>query len=392
MSKFKFLETAKGSPHEIELSIEDYRAAGQEALTPTEYINRKYPTDDSVPTAFEQACARSGLFLSSDKKIGITPPKIGDVFEGKSMMGGITKNDPGSPLTPASRLLYPEFVANSIFSEMEETDGGLAGALNGVIATTTRVNGARVDRAVIDVTAPKNQDGSPPGQLALPDQLMTITTSDKQHHIPSTSIGMEISDEAARNVAIDVADIALRFHLKYSGMRRLEANIAALVQGDTDTGEAAVSLVNASTYDANVNGTSVMTQLAWLKFQATNQRIASFNTAFCDVETLDAIDSRVNKPTIDTAELINQMNVGFNVLNLTLRNMNVIVLPDGVIPANSFVAFDPSYALQKFINVSASYRAVEEFVMRRGSGLRFDIGETIVKMQPKAFTGFIIGQ
>ena len=54
--------------------------------------------------------------------------------------------------------------------------------------------------------------------------------------------------------------------------------------------------------------------------------------------------------------------------------MNVIVLPDGVIPANSFVAFDPSYALQKFINVSASYRAVEEFVMRRGSGLRFDIG------------------
>ena len=221
---------------------------------------------------------------------------------------------------------------------------------------------------------------------------MTITTSDKQHHIPSTSIGMEISDEAARNVAIDVADIALRFHLRCSGMRRLEANIAALVQGDTDTGEAAVSLVNASTYDANVNGTSVMTQLAWLKFHATNQRIASFNTAFCDVETLDAIDSRVNKPTIDTAELINQMNVGFNVLNLTLRSMNVIVLPDGVIPANSFVAFDPSYALQKFINVSASYRAVEEFVMRRGSGLRFDIGETIVKMQPKAFTGFVIGQ
>ena len=58
----------------------------------------------------------------------------------------------------------------------------------------------------------------------------------------------------------------------------------------------------------------------------------------------------------------------------------------GVVAAGTVVGLDTRYGIRRVINVNADYSAIEEYVMRKGSGLRVDYGETAHKLYTDAFS------
>ena len=54
--------------------------------------------------------------------------------------------------------------------------------------------------------------------------------------------------------------------------------------------------------------------------------------------------------------------------------------------ANIFVGLDPRYAIQRFVNVSASYDAIETYVMRRATSFRVDYGEMASRLYDEAWS------
>ena len=61
------------------------------------------------------------------------------------------------------------------------------------------------------------------------------------------------------------------------------------------------------------------------------------------------------------------------------------IVEDGVIPANTIMGLDSRYAIQRIKNSEAEYTAVEDFVMRKSTALRFDFGEIAYRLFDDAF-------
>ncbi|MNY70075.1 hypothetical protein D3C86_2081330 [compost metagenome] len=50
------------------------------------------------------------------------------------------------------------------------------------------------------------------------------------------------------------------------------------------------------------------------------------------------------------------------------------------------VGLDPRYAVQRFVNISAAYDAIEKYVMRKATGLRVDYGEMATRLYDEAWS------
>ena len=59
---------------------------------------------------------------------------------------------------------------------------------------------------------------------------------------------------------------------------------------------------------------------------------------------------------------------------------------DEVFGAGILVGLDPRYAIQRFVNVSAAYNGIEEFVMRKATGFRVDYGEMSTRLYDEAWS------
>ena len=387
-------KASDGKQTELELSVEMYKAAANKKVSLAQYLNTTYPTASKTASTFDQMAASSGLFIRGDNNLGINPPTMADVLSGGASIsaGAVTRSGGAGIATPASRILYPEVVMQVIESELNSSDDPFLAGVDQMIAINTNVSTPRVEQPIINTTGPKGTASQPIAQLAAPASMVSITVADQSYRIPTMSVGLEISDEAQGSATLDLVGIALQANAREQAILRAEADLASMIAGDADLGETAVAGVNASTFDATINGTTKMTQAGWVKWLRDNYRKMNKDWLMMDIDTALEIESRTGKPTNQSDDPNSpRIDALFTVENLALPTPRVLILPTTLIGSDTIVAIDSRFAIRKVVNVSANYSAIEEYVLRRGSGLRIDYGYVMKKLYSDAWTKLTIG-
>lgn len=379
----------RGNMVEVPVSVTDYKAAAKAGLSLSQYINKRVMEttgcDLNRGTPFEQMMAQTGLFVSRDKSVGINPPTMQQVLDGSLEMnvGAITRNDGSNNNTPSGRLLFPEIVLQLIESQLHDDKSDFVQGYNSMVATTHNVTSPKVDQPLIDTTAPRDPENAnqPISQLAEPPAMVTITLNEKSYRVPTKSIGLQISDEALQATTLDLVGIAMTHQAREERIRMLEGNITAMVNGDVDRGESALSSITAQSLDSTISAAGTMTQKAWIHYLRDMYRKMNITHIMCDIDTALALEGRTGKPTINTDDPRSpRIDSLFSIENLGLTPPKVLLVDTALIGANTVVGLDARYAIRRIVNVSASYSAIEQYVMRKATAFRVDYGEMSHKL------------
>ena len=276
-------------------------------------------------------------------------------------------------------------ILQTVATELDENADDFLNGYQNMVATTQNVNSAKVDQPIIDTTGPKADRSQPTAQLAEPAAMVSITVSDKSFRVPTNSIGLQISDEALQASTLDLVGLALTAQAREQRISDVEADLNAMIAGDADRSEAALASVTASSYDGTLAAGSI-SQTAWLKFLRANYRKLSISHILCDIDTAIKIEARSGKPTInDDDPRSPRIDALFSVENLGLTAPRVLLVDANVLGTDTIVGLDSRWAIRRVVNVSASYQAIEEYVMRRATSFRFDYGETANKLYTDAW-------
>lgn len=385
------------------LNLEDYREAEKRGMSVSAFVNSKY--GDYHPdfgTAFEQGAKSLGIHVRSDFKRGITATKIADILSGECTMqqtgeqlasGGVIVAPSQQGTTPASRVFFPEMVMATMNSALIEDYSPEMAIWNRMISATEVIPTEMFTQPLIDVRAPRDERSQPIAQNTLPRQLVSITTSQYSKAIITTSIALEISEQAQQRASIDLVTTILRQQAEGEMLAKMWEDIAAVVNGNVDAGQAALSAVKAVDLDSNA-GNGVITQLAWLTALYDPQRKVSYDSVICTLTDFLAIQNRTGRPLVYDPTTTGPnlgalgtygLNVEPNLLNWSVGVPNVMLVPDGLWSAGHILMFDSRYALRRVVNSSASYSATEKMVLQRSDVFRFDSGSLLYRLRDEAF-------
>lgn len=384
------IRDAAGNLQEVPFHVRMYAEASDAGLTLSQYLNQKYAQTTDLAKygdVLQQAMLHGGMFTRQDGRMGLKPPTMREVLDSGIQMSAITRGDGNDRSTVAGRMLFPEILMRAIESQLRDDYSDMLGTWSSFIAQTQTVTGPKFDQPIINLQRPREYAHAPIAQLAEPEVMLSITTSEKAWSIPTKSIGLIISDQAAAASTLDLVNLAMTAQARQERIRMAENDIAAIVSGDADRGETAKPSFTAKSLDNAIVAAGTITHNAWVKYAHKNRRVMHVNAAICDLATAMAIEARAGKPTRDTvfvgqAEGFNQ---SFTVDNLTGADPKLLILDDGVIPANTFFGMDTRYALRRVINIAAQYSAIEQFVLRRATAFRVDYGELTHSLYPEAF-------
>lgn len=382
---------ADGKNHEVEIDVTDYLAAADQKINLTQFYSRKYQTAPEQPTAFEQMISRAGIRLRADDARGIPASNLHEIFNGTldKSMGTILRGDGADRQTTTGRILFPEIMLNLIAANLIDNKDDYLLPWEGAIALKTTVTGARVDQPRIDVTAPMASASMPVAQLAEPATMVSITLSGKSYTIPSKGIGLAVSDQALQATTIDLVGITMAAQARGERIRRLEEDMSNIINGDTDFGIAATPFVNASTFDSAIPGTAKITRRGFIKWLRQYYQKMTITHVMGDLDAALDLDQYARNPNGVTGDT--KFELDWSVINANLPKPQFLSLPTSIIGANRLVGFDKANALHQITNVSASYSAVENFVMRRATEFRVDSGVLLVKLYDEAFQGLTLG-
>lgn len=384
--KFKhatFIDGKTGLRTEAPLSLSDYRAAEKSDLTLPQYVNLKYETDtEKHGTAFTQMVASAGMFLHQDRDYGIRPPTLAQIFDGTLPdfnMASVVAPDGSQSDTPAGRLFFPAVILEMIESNLRPNLQSYIGSFMELVGQTININTPKYEQVIVNYTNPRNARGQPIAQLALPSTMVSITTSMNTQTIPTLSIGMEVSDQALKYATLDLVGLAITEQAINERADRMIKDLVNLVQGSADSGQTALTSQAISAFDASIVTSGALTQKAWVKYLRTGWMKRTITDVVCDVDTFLAIQGRTGRPTVfDLSGMDERLNAiprtnmkGFN------DSVNFFITEGSPLGANTFLGLDRSKALRRVVHVGASYTAIEEFVLRRGLGLRIDWAERI---------------
>jgi hypothetical protein len=377
-----------GERQQVALQLSDYKAAEKMKLSLPQYLNRKYQTNpDKYGHSFAQMLASAGLFLQSDNNYGIKPPTIGQILEGDLSEVALSTNsvtlpDGSQSDTPAGRLLFPAALLAMIESNLRPDLETYIGSFYAMIGQTVNVNSPRYDQVIIDYTNPRNARGNPIAQLALPSSMLTITTSQTTKTIPTVSIGMEISTDALKLATLDLVGLAVSEQTINERAARMINDLTGIVSGSIDAGSAALASTPIHTYDATIAANGVCTQKGYVKWLRNNWLKRRITDVVCDVDAFLAIQGRTGRPTVLD---ISGMDERLNAIPVTGMKgiddqVNFFITDGSPLGANTVLGLDRRKALRRVVYVGADYSAVEEFVLRKGMGMRIDWAERIESM------------
>lgn len=389
-TKFKLRDRA-GNLVSVDFHAKEYLAAGEQGLTLSQYLTRAHgdKTDEAkYGSVIGQFMASAGMFLGEDYATGIRPPTMKAVVNDGIQLSAITRNDGSNNTTPSGRLLFPEIIMRTIESQLRESNDDFLAGWERCIAQTATINGQKFEQPVINVTAPEGQGANPISQLAAPDTLVSITVSEYSRSITTKSIGLMISDQAQQATTLDLVSLILSAHARGERVRNVEEHISGIVSGDTDRGMSALSTFKAATLDSSIVAAGVVTHKAWIKYLRQNYRKMSLNRIITTLDVAMAIEARTGKPTRDTNYSADGANFGVDVTidNLAISAPPILLVEDGVVPANTIVGIDSRYAIRRVINAQASYSAIEQYLMRRATAFRIDYGEFSHRLYDDAFS------
>lgn len=384
----------QGNAQEIQISLEDYKAALSNKLSFKQYMNQKFAADTDVAAygePYAQMMMSSGLFMKPVLERGIRPPTVQQILESNNFevsAGPYVRNDGSQALTVTGRLFFVSTLFEIIESALVKDDSSFVGMFNRMIATTRSVDTPYIVQPTITSTGPRDDEMQPIAQLAQPTTMTSISTAYKTYRMPEFSIGLEISHQAQQAMTIDLVGIILRRQAEGQRVRWAMQGLKKILSGDKDWGmEALPPAGRFSTFDSSITTAGKMTHKAWIKWLRDKRYYMTLDWVVCDLDTFLAIQNRADRPMA----LYNTGNTEFmnTVPNLVdpgiPMTVNFLDVPNSILPANTLVGLDSRHAIQKFVFAGAAYEAVEEYVMRRSTAMRFDVSEAYTRIYDDAF-------
>jgi hypothetical protein len=389
-SQFSYMATTPEGPKRktVDVELSDYQAAANTNMSFKQLINsRCSDADPAYGNAFNQAVQAMGCYNRVHGQAqGLISPTLKQVFTGMEagaavgnvQMGTITAPD-GSDHTPAGRIFYPEIVMDMMRDSLLRDNSDIEEAFNSMIAITDNVAGSLYTQPQINVTGNEGVSSQPIAQGADPATMINITTSQVSRAIPTRSIGLQITDQAANFATVDLVATAIQAQSRGERIRMVDSDIAAVINGDTDAGFGALTGVTLKSYDsANILAAGVATHKAFLKMLHADYQKLSIDSAIMDIDTYLAFEERIGRPTQDKDMATdNRLNMKFRPINFSLQDLNILIVDKTVVGANTALFLDSRFALRKVVDVTAQYEAVQAFVMRRMSQMRFDYGQHV---------------
>lgn len=380
-----FLKDKTGAQAEVTLTPHIYQEALDANLTVPQLLNQKFGDATDVETygaPYDQLAASCGLIIAKDSQYGLKPPSIGDLLSGKAMFGATTFAD----ADPASRILYPAAVLEMVESSLAANRMADVNGFNSMVALTSTVSSSRVEQPVINMTNAEAGRSKAISQLAEPARMLTVTTSDTTKKLPTLSLGLEVSDQALQATTLDFVSMAIARQSEVEQNARCYDYLLAMLQGDTDHGTSALSQTKANTFDSTISAAGSVTKTALIKWLVTNyhkRRVSHIVTDIAGALAVEAAMSTTNTGNFPIPGIVPQ----FSLINRMLSDLKIFITDPAVAtwPANTLMGLDKNWAIHRIRNAAASYKAVEQFVLRRSTVLRFDFSEDCYRYFDDAF-------
>lgn len=375
-----------GQRQAFEPKLEHYAEAFGKGLTLRQYYTQTLSTDeDKYGSAFDQILASAGMLLKGDKQSGLRPPTVSSFLGNGAPDAGmaLTRPDGTNALTLTGRLLFPAVVMELADAFLVNDDSSYNALFESMVAVNQSVDSPHVFQPLIDVTGPRDSRAMPISQMAEPVNMATITLSERSFKLPTWSIGLEISDEAARASTLDLVGIAIREQALGERSARVNEAIKQLVDGDTDLGISALSAVDISDFDSTATSGKV-TNKGWIKLLREKWRKQTYTHVICDIDTYLAIEQREGRPVVVDNDGTGRLTSMPSALNPNFpTSLPVFLLEDSsLLGANTVVLLDRSKGIRKVNHVGSTYTAVENYVMRRSTAFRFDFSEGYFRLFP----------
>ena len=390
----EFVDKA-GQQCEENLDVGIYREAEHERMSVRQLINKKYPSAVDGPDSFTQMCKSAGLYFEPDRKHGVKAQTLNNLFDQpvRDASGAIVRD-----ATPSSRILFPAAIIEYVESKLARDLTSGPNAFDNMIAVEQSVSGARFEQPIVNYETfggPEQARARRISQLAKPSMMVTITASDVTRTIPTSSIGLEMSKEAQQAFTLDFIAMTLVRYFAVERFNTMQEALLLFLQGDSDgvntstaTVQSALAQVKADTLDSTIVSAGVLTQKAWLAWLYRNIRYRRIDTIVTDFAGLMAIENRTNRPTNVQNDSTDRIDRPFVVSypGMDDQPIKVFVMDTGSSwPANTIMGFDSRHALMKVTNLLADYAAVEEFVLQKKTGMRFDSGVLYTRLYDEAF-------
>ncbi len=379
---------AKGSTQQIEANLDMVRAAKENGMSFRDYVNSTYDTDaEKYGDAFSQLCASEGIVLQPNKQYGMKASSLDAVLNGRTVLeaGTIVRNPSNQGrvlLMPAIGALVEDKLVADLNMNADEFDR--------IIAQDDTIADEWLLWPEINFAGPEAARSQVTSQLAKPATMMSVTTSEKSVRIPTYSLGIEWSEQATKYVNLDLLALAIARQVAVERNDRANTNLLNLLNGDADMGQASLSSLGKvrTAVSLDAAASTGITQKAWMLWLYQNSKKRKINYLVTDIAGAMAIEGRANKPVI-TGDNPNSPRIDANVRvsNPTWMSELPIFIVDPSVgwPANTILGLDTRYAIQRVNSTNASYQAQEDFVLRRGSAMRFDFGTICRRLFNDAF-------
>lgn len=379
---------ASGATQQIEANLDMVRAAKENGMSFRDYVNSTYTTDaDRFGDAFSQMCASEGIVLQPNKQYGMKASSLDAVLNGRPLLeaGAIVRNPSNQGrvlLMPAIGALVEDKLVADLNMNADEFDK--------IIAQDDTIADEWLLWPEINFAGPEAARSQVTSQLAKPATMMSVTTSEKSVRIPTYSLGIEWSEQATKYVNLDLLSLAIARQVAVERNDRANQNLLTLLNGDADMGQGSLSSLGKVTTALSLDSaaTSGITQKAWMLWLYQNSKKRKINYLVTDIAGAMAIEGRTGKPVI-TGDNPNSPRIDANVRvsNPTwMADLPVFIVDPSVgWPAKTILGLDTRYAIQRVNSTNASYQAQEDFVLRRGSAMRFDFGTICRRLFNDAF-------
>lgn len=383
----------EGHTQQVDLSVDVYREAAQAGMSVEAYINSKHPVQQDSAPAFQQMLASEGIYLRNDEKNGIHASKLSDVLNGTTM-GASISNVRDS--VPQSRILFPAAVLSAIEDKLARDLSTAASAFDRLVAITDNIPGTDFKRVITHYGRPEQGVSRSVAQLAPPSVMLSMTVSERTNSVPSQGLGIEWSDQYAQNTSLDMIALSVARQVAVERDRRANENTLALLNGDEDLGQGALSPANrvyVNELDSGATTAGELTQRAWIKFLYRGALVGrSIDWIITDIDGALAIENRKGKPVVTGDDATSpRIDSQIRVANpLIPANVNVFVTANPDWPAGHILGVDSRFGIARVNALGADYNAVEQNVIRRANSMRWDAGSISYRLYDEAFSLLVL--
>lgn len=381
--KFNIIDHT-GARADIDINMQftaEAKAAG--AVHPLAHLDNKVLTNADQPTARQQVYAQTGLLRKGLKLQEAMDAVYAPANAGPAVEDGLI----------TGRLVTQSYLFDSIESKLRSSDYGLTEIFTRKAAAVDTINNTKFDRPILNFTRPEGARSRNIAQLSEPASMMLLTASDVSMRISASSIGLEYSDEAAKQISLDIVTLSVTRQAETEALERIEGQLLTFLNGDSDVGMSALSSVAGAVKNAKTDYDSTLTagnlsQKAWVNWLFNGSRYRTINTVITDLAGALAIENRTGRPTTQTDSATSKrIDTSMSVLNPTWPDqVEVIISQDPSWPANTILGFDSRYGYHLVNSSSLAYSAVEQFAIRRSSKMRFDFGNLAYRLYDEAWS------